>query len=174
MAFSVPAAVANSRRVESCEDMANDLAPGGDGRKRPYPPAPEKNGPNQPSRPERPPPKLGGSSPPFASSASCSPAGRAGFCGFFMKRTRRTCRNRSLAGELVAQRLLLGLALHRIAGLRALLLALALPFLPPPTAGLRNRGCRPWPCLLMRFIIFAACSNRCSSPLTAETVTPEP
>ena len=38
MAFSVPAAVANSRRVESCEDMANDLAPGGDGRKRPYPP----------------------------------------------------------------------------------------------------------------------------------------
>ena len=28
--------------------------------------------------------------------------------------------------------------------------------------------------LLMRRIIFAACSKRCSNPLTCETVTPEP
>ncbi len=36
-------------------------------------------------------------------------------------------------------------------------------------------GNPPMPALLlMRFIIFAACSKRCSSALTAETVTPEP
>ena len=53
-------------------------------------------------------------------------------------------------------------------------LLLPLPFLPPPTAGPPKPGMPPMALLLMRFIIFAACSNRCNSPLTAETVTPEP
>ena len=49
-------------------------------------------------------------------------------------------------------------------------------FLPPPIAGPPKPGMPPPmpPRLDMRFIIFAACSKRCSRALTCETVTPEP